>query len=131
VKDIKFDFSSGVTASESGDPNNCFLQLINDNKFESQEISIFTDSSKMISDERVYEVDCSFVIPCLGKTYMFKLNRLSSSYTSELIVMINAMDIALSECWTSINICFDSLSALTKLESVLSSFFPDQTWNLR
>jgi len=32
VEGIKFGFSSGVTTSESGDPNNCFLQLINDNK---------------------------------------------------------------------------------------------------
>jgi len=124
VEGIKFDFSSGVTASESGDPNNCFLQLINDNTFESQEISIFTDGSRMLSDEGECEVSCAIVIPCLGKTYMFKLNRLSSSYTSELMAMINAMDIALSECWTSINVCSDSLSALTKLESVLSSFFP-------
>jgi len=124
VEGIKFDFSLGVTASESGDLNNCFLQLINDNKADSQEISIFTDGSRMMADDGNFDMGCSVVIPCLGKSYLFKLNRSSSSYTSELIAMIKAMDTTLSERWTSINICFDSLSALSELESTLSSLFP-------
>jgi len=123
VKNIKFDFSSGVTASESDDPNNCFLQLIQDNKPDPQEIFIFTAGLRMESGDGDLEVGCAVVIPCLSKSYKFKLNRLSSSYTSELIAMISAMDIVLSERWTSINDS-DSLSALTKLKSILSSLFP-------
>jgi|GEM_PF-4450009 len=78
----------------------------------------------MMADDGDFDVGCAVMVSCLGKSYQFKLSRFSSSYTSELIGMIKAMDIALSECWTSINICSDSLSASTKLESVLSSLYP-------
>jgi len=37
--------------------------------------------------------------------------------------MIKTIDITSSEGWISINVCSDSLSALTKLKSVLSSLF--------
>jgi len=103
-KGIKFDFNSGATAKDSGDLNNCFLQLINDNKLDSQEIIIFTDGSRRMLEDEVCEVGCAIVAPCLDKTYKFKLNRLSSSHTAELIVMSNAMDIALAEDWSWINV---------------------------
>jgi len=112
---------------ESGDPNNYFLQLINDNKSDSQEISIFTDGSRMMLDDGDFEVGCALVVFRLGKSYKFKLNRLSRSYTPELI----AMDITLFEYWTSINICSVSLSALTKLQLVLSSLLPFARTDLR
>jgi len=124
VEGIKFDFSSEVTVSESGDPNNCFLQLINDNMVDSQEISIFTDGFRMMANDGNIDVSCTVVVPCFGRSHLFKLNRSSSSYTAELLAMIKAMDITLSEHWTSINICSDSLSALSGLESALSSLSP-------
>jgi len=62
------------------------------------------------------------VVP--SKDFKFKLNRFSSSYTAEVIAMNNAMDIAISEKWDSINVCSDSLSALTKLKTTLLSVFP-------
>jgi len=45
--------------------------------------------------------------------------------------MIKAMDTTLSECWISINICSDSLSALSGLESTLSSLSPFARTDLR
>jgi len=75
------------------------------------------------SEEGIHEVGCAVMIPSLGKDFKFKLNGLSSSYTAEVIAMNNAMDIV-SEKWDSINVCFDSLSALTKLKTSLLSVFP-------
>jgi len=124
VEGVKFDFSSEITTNESGDPNNCFMQLIFDSKFNPQEISISTDGSWMGSKDGSHEVGCALVIPCLDKDYKYKLNILSSSYTTEIIAMNNALEIAMSEKWVSINICSDSLSTLTKLKFVLSSVFP-------
>jgi len=78
----------------------------------------------MGSENGTHEVGCAVVIPCLGKDYKYKLNELSSFYTAEIIDINNAMDIATFEKWDYINVCSDSLSALTKLKLVLSSVFP-------
>jgi len=98
VEDIQFDFRSGVTVSENGDPDSCFLQLISDQKTDSQEIPIFIDGSRMLADDGDFDVGCAVMVPCQGKSHQFKLNRFSNSYTAELIAMIKAIDIELFEC---------------------------------
>jgi len=121
---VKFDFNSGITAGESGDPNGCFVQLINDLKIDPYELSIYTDGSRMSIDQGEGVVGCAVVAPSRGLMYQFKLNNSTSSYSAELIAIQKAIDITKSENWSSINVCSDSLSALTRLESVLLSLTP-------
>jgi len=60
----------------------------------------------------------------LSQIYPYKgALKLTSSFTAEVIAIIKAMDCAMTEGWTSINICSDSLSVLTKLNLGLSSVF--------
>jgi len=129
---INFDLSSDVTARDSGNPDVCFRQLIKDKKIDSSEISIFTDGSRMYSDEGNCDVGCAVIIPSLKVNYMYKLNNFSSSYTAEAIAILQALDewngyhfsnLAMNEKWISINICSDSLSLLVKLKTDLSSVF--------
>jgi len=72
------------------------------------------------------------VAPCLKVKYIYRLNSLSSSYTTEAIAILKAVSLVLllAEKWTSINICSDSLSLLMKLKADLSSIFPFVKSNL-
>jgi len=69
-------------------------------------------------------VGCAAVIPNFKVKYMYRFNRFSSSYTAEAVAILKALGLALNEQWTSINICSDSLSLLTKIKSDLSFIFP-------
>jgi len=97
VYNTNFDFSSGVTARDSGDRNKYFLQLISDSIEDSTKISVFTDGSRTCSKDGSCVVRCAVVVPCLKVKFMYKLNNFFSSYTVEAIAILKAMDLALSK----------------------------------
>jgi len=123
-KDVGFDLTSGIEALESGDPNTSFLQLINDKKSDPTEIAIYTDGSRSGTEEGNFIVDCAIVVPSLKIDYKYKLNENTSSYTAKAIAITKALDQAIREGWSYINICTDSLSVLTKIKSDLLRLFP-------
>jgi len=127
VHNINFDFSSEAIAKESSVSNGCFQQLILDNRRNLHEISIFTDGSSSSSEDRRLNVGCD------SKTihnFDYTDNHLSSSFTAEAIVILKVMEKTVSERWTAINICSDSMSVLMKLKSDLSFIFPFVKSNL-
>jgi len=77
---------------------------------------IFTDGFRSCSENGDFLVVCSVVIPSLNKILIFKLNFLSSSYTAESIVILEALELTIKESWKAINICIDSLSVITKIK---------------
>jgi len=80
------------------------------------------DSSRTCLDEGNCDVGSAVIIPSFKANYMFNLNNFSSSYTAEAMAILQALDLAMNEKWTSINICSDPLSLLKKLD--LSRVFP-------
>jgi len=124
ISGIAFDFGSGEQARESGDPNNCFHQLLSANNESSGSVTIFTDGSKTNLEDGSPQVGCAMVIPDRGLQKGFKLNNLSSSFTAEAFAIIESLDYAMLGSCSSINICSDSLSVLTKLNSGLDTIFP-------
>jgi len=117
-----------VIVKDSGDPDLCFRQLISGKKINSNEIPIYTDGSRSCSDDGNCDMGCAVV--CFEMKFMYRLNKFSSSYTAEAVAILKALDLALIEKWTSINICSDSLSLLLKLKTDLSSIFPLSNLNL-
>jgi len=75
-------------------------------------------------------VDCAIIIPSLKKELKYKLNDNTSSHTAESTAIIKALDHAIIEGWSFINICTNSLSVLTKVKSDLFRMFPFTRSNL-
>jgi len=94
---IVFDISSGEQAKESGDPNNCFHQLLAANNEISESVIIFTDGSKSSLEDGSPQVGCAQVIPDRGLQKGFKLNNLSNSFTAEAFAIIEALVCATTE----------------------------------
>jgi hypothetical protein len=85
------------------------------------------------------EMGIGLAVVYLDETKMFKLNNKSSIYTAEYLALLKGAQLALAINHTKVDICSDSLSALTNLKSkilteplalAISTFFPNQTKKL-
>jgi len=87
--------------------NNLFNELIHSSNTSSQ---IYTDASKT-------ETGIGFAVVHLNVTKQFKLNNLSSIYTAKYLALYKETQLALEIGNSKIDICSESLSALTNLQS--------------
>lgn len=69
---------------------------------------IYTDASKT-------EVGIGLAVVHLDETKLFKLNNKSSIYAAEYLALLKGAQLALVINHTKVDICSDSLSALTNL----------------
>jgi len=87
--------------------SNLFDELIHTSNTSTQ---IYTDASKT-------EMGIGLAVVHLNSTKQFKLNNLSSIYTAEYLALFKGAQLALDIQNTKIDLCSDSLSALTNLQS--------------
>ncbi|KAE9525443.1 hypothetical protein AGLY_014243 [Aphis glycines] len=87
--------------------NNLFNELIHTSNTSTQ---IYTDASKT-------EMGIGLAVVHLNTTKQYKLNKLSSIYSAEYLALLKGVQLALDINSTKIDICSDSLSALTNLQS--------------
>jgi len=120
----EFDMTSGWKAKESNDPNGIFTQLIKGGDGSLEELEIYTDGFKSLDDENGNFVGCAIYIPLIDKSWLFKLNPLTSSYTAEALAIDKSLELINTYSWPHVNICSDSLSVLQVLKNSELSLFP-------
>jgi len=123
----EFDLISGRIAKDSNDPEKTFFQLLKDGEKSPDEIVIFIDGSKSAPDnpsEDENRVGCAILIPNIKKSFSFKLNPMTNSFTAEVLAIDKALQLIDSFGWNLVNICSDSLSVLQALKFAEQSFFP-------
>jgi len=69
-------------------------------------------------------VGCAILVPHIDKSFSFKLNPMTSSFTAEDLVIDKVLQLMDTQSWHRANICTDSLSLLQALKNVEQSFFP-------
>ena len=112
--------------------NEVFMSKDSFNKINENEVMIFTDgsrttlsSSSELSDTSVSNpgclprAGCGVVIPTEGVSFPFKLNNYTSSFGAEIYAIHKAIEIAIDRGWKKINICTDSESSMSALESCI------------
>jgi len=122
-----FDFLSGKLAKDNNDPEKTFFQLLQDSKKYPEEIIIYTDGSKYVREDPKEDeilVGCAVLIPFMDKSFSFKLNSMTNSFTAEVLAIDKALQLTDTYGWSRVNICSDSLSVLQALKFAEQSFFP-------
>jgi len=104
--------TSGWKAKESNDPNSMFAQLIREEVRSLEELEIYTDGSKSLIDENGNSVGCAIYIPHIDRSWLFKLNPFTSSFTAEALAIDKSLEclflvtckylFRLAECITSL-----------------------------
>jgi len=83
---IPIDFKSDWLARDS-EPNTVYSQLILEHKFSPEELDVFTDGSRTLSEDGSCYVSCAVFVPGMDITYKLKLNDMTSSYMAEVFAM--------------------------------------------
>jgi len=115
----EFDLRSGIIAKDSNDPDKIFFQLLKDTEKGPNEIFIFTDGSRTVSDDPVEcenRVGCAVLIPYIEKSFLYKLNPMTNSFSAEVFAIDKALQLVDLYGWDKVNIVTDSLSVFTGFE---------------
>jgi len=121
----EFDLISGWKARESREPNNDFIKFIYEKKISLEEIEIYTDGSRSLSlDENENHVGCAIYVPNINKSFLFKLNPITSSFSAEALAIDKALEMVKTYSWLRVNICSDSLSVLQAIKNSEFELFP-------
>ena len=107
---IPFDKTLGKAIQKSADPKSVFNQFLE----QTNSLNIFTDGSKSTKSPAV---GASSICPKLCLSTMQTLNKNSSIFTAEGAALNNALDIALKNKNSKIQIFTDSLSMLQSLQN--------------
>jgi len=67
---------------------------------------------------------CAIYIPHIDKSWLFKLNPFTSSFTAEALAIDKSLKLVNAYSWSHVNICSDSLSVLQALKNSELSLFP-------
>jgi len=94
-----FDMISGWKAKESDDPNSMFAQLIREKDRSLEELEIYTDGSKSLIDGSDNSVGCAVYIPHIDKSWMFKLNPFTRSFTAEALAIDKSLELVNAYSW--------------------------------
>jgi len=92
----EFDFMTGKLAKESNDPGKLFVQLTKEAMSSPEEIAIYTDGSRTVVEDTVEGgnlVGCAVLAPHIDKSYIFKLNPMTSSFTAEVLAIDKALQL--------------------------------------
>jgi len=119
-----FDIFSGWKAKESNDSNSIFNKLIREKEKSFEEIEIFTDGSRSLSDGNGNLIGCAIHVPHIDKSSLFKLNPITSSFTAEALAIDKSLELVNIYSWPHVNICSDSLSILQALKNSELALFP-------
>ncbi|XP_036142157.1 uncharacterized protein LOC118645386 [Monomorium pharaonis] len=117
LEELDLDLRSGAMALLCDNPDNAFKNLIDFNKVNVNEITIYTDGSRTEIETGITMVGCSVYVPHQNLTLKYKLNDLTSSFTAESVALLKAIELAQRNNWSYINICTDSKSNLDIINS--------------
>ncbi|XP_036141245.1 uncharacterized protein LOC118645052 [Monomorium pharaonis] len=112
LEEVEVDVRSGYLSLQCNNPNNAFVNLINLNCTFNDEITIYTDGSRTELNDGSFLVGSGIFIYNFNTCFKYKLNSYSSSFSPESIAIKKAIELAVANNWSYINICSDSQSNL-------------------